>query len=694
MATYEQLMEGARKADAAGDTAGARRFLELARDNRQPQRSSAEGTAEMNKMAEQAMAQTIVDENPVGARAVKFSQGLHFVGQYVDEAYGAIGGDNARNKTREMQQAMDTARPVESAAWELGGGVTGAVAGAPVLGPVAGAIGSIGGLGLRTAAGLAAGATGGAVEGAVSGYGAGNEGDRVASAGRNALTGGAVGGVLGAAAPLAGAGAKALYGRLKGRDVAAIASELGISRDAAKAVKASIDADGMTGNALRNPDAMLLEAGQSTRDLGDAVAQTGGKAGAIMKGAVDERAAKGAADVNAAMNGAFGSPAARAKPDLSGVYDKAYRTPVDYSTREGMNIERLAAKVPKSEFARARKLIEMDPNIPDDIKKQALISIGADGSLKKGTLPSTLELDYVTRALNDVAKGGDGKGALGGNTNEGRIYGNLSNAIRANLRKVNPAYGRALDQASTEIGIKEAGEFGATVLRPNVTRAEVVERLAKAPKVERDAAKEALRQSIDDTLANTKRLMTRPDTNVGEAIKAVKDLTTRASRAKLATVLGRDAAEKLLDEVDRSATAFEIQAAMAGNSRTAVRQAVQGSVDQSTAPGSLSKLLAGEPLQAGKRLAQIFTGKTPEAQEAAKAGIYEDIARALTQKRGPEAERALMGIQRAMAGQALTDAQARRIADVTVTALTAGGYPAGTQALRTQTQSRQPTPAR
>jgi hypothetical protein len=304
-----------------------------------------------------------------------------------------------------------------------------------------------------------------------------------------------------------------------------------------------------------------------------------------------------------------------------------------------------------------------------------------------------IELDYVTRALNDVAKGGDGKGALGGNTNEGRIYGNLSKGIRDQLKTAVPEYRQALEYASTEIGIKDARDFGATILRPNVTRAEVAERLIGAPEAERLAAKAAVRQSIDDTLANTRRLMTRPDTDVGEAMKAVKDLTTRASRTKIGTVLGRNAADKLMDEIDKASTAFEIQAAMAGNSRTAVRQAVQGSVDKSTEPGVVSKLLAGEPLQATKRLAQIFTGATPEAQQAAKAGIYEEIARALTQTRGQDAERAMMGIQRAMAGQSITDAQAQRIARVTVTALTAGGYPAGTQAIQSQ-MPRSPMPAR
>jgi hypothetical protein len=661
------------------------KIKEVARRASAPKpQSDPAGTAEMNKQSERAMAQSLVDEHPVGARAAKFVQGVPFAGQYVDEGMGRL-NEGADVRTRELQGAMDTARPVESAAWQLGGGIAGTVAASRGVAPVVGAIGMIPGLGLRTAVGLGAGALAGATEGAVSGYGAGNDGGRAASAGANALTGGAVGGVVGGLAPMVGSGVSALWGRLKGRDVAAIANELGITKGAAKAVKASL-ADGATGNALRRGgnDAMLLEANQATRDLGDAVAQSGGSAGRIMRDAVDERAAKGAQDFNQALNGSFGSATPRAKPDLGSVYQKAYSSPIDYSGEAGRNIEALVKRVPQSEFARARRLIEMDPNVPDDIKRQFLVSVQPNGTLKKDTLPSVIELDYVTRALNDVAKGGDGKGALGGNTNEGRIYGNLSKALRDQMKKAVPAYGRALDQASTEIGIKDASEFGATVLRQNVTRADVMERLAKAPKAEKDAAKDALRQSIDDTLANTRRIMSRPGTDVGEAMKGLRDLTTRAARAKLGTVLGRAEADTLMNKLDEAGTAFEIQAAMAGNSRTAVRQAVQGSIDKSTEPNVVSKVLAGEPVKAIKRLVQIFTGSTPEAKEAAKAGIYEEIANALTQTRGADAQRALVGIQRAMAGQALTDAQAEKIARITVTALTAGGYPVGTQAIQSQ----------
>lgn len=233
-------------------------------------------------------------------------------------------------------------------------------------------------------------------------------------------------------------------------------------------------------------------------------------------------------------------------------------------------------------------------------------SVGLDPSrVSKKPLPSVLELDYVTRSLNDTAKAGDGRGALGGNTNQGRIYGKLAARLRGAMKEAVPENRTALDYASTEIAMKEARDFGGTILRPSVSRDQVAEALKEAPFSERQAVKAALRTALDDTLANTRAVMSRAaqGTEAGEAIKAVRDLSSRAARDKLALVLGPQEARQLTDALDQAATAFEISAAMSQNSKTAVRQAVQGSVSESAAmgplagsrPGSRSRRRSGSP---------------------------------------------------------------------------------------------------
>lgn len=123
-------------------------------------------------------------------------------------------------------------------------------------------------------------------------------------------------------------------------------------------------------------------------------------------------------------------------------------------------------------------------------------------------------------------------------------------------------------------------------------------------------------------------------------------------------VLGKKGAQKLFDELDTATVAFELRAALAQNSKTAIRQSIQGSAKEQAAPGMLEVLASGEPLHASKRFVQIFTGSTQEAQAMRESGIFEEIAHALTQTRGGKAKTALSLVEKAISGQRLTDQQA------------------------------------
>ncbi|WP_181164430.1 hypothetical protein [Amaricoccus solimangrovi] len=695
-----------------------------------PSDANAQALAGIQSSADQ----NLIGQEPVMARAAKFVQGFPFVGEYLDEAVGAIGGEDRKQHVRDVQAAMDREHPVQSAGLRLGGGLVGAAAAIPAALPAAGGVATAlgGGTGALMAAGGIAGAVGGAVEGAVSGYGAGEGDTRGETAMRGGAVGGALGGALGAAGPLLAKGGAALIERLKGTDVKGIAEILGISDDAAKAVKAGLASENPQAAIRRlargGEDAMLVEAGPATQAMGKAVAASGGDATRIMQTAIDRRMAQGASDVRSALDQAFpATTLPRPKADLQALYDTAYRTPIDYTTGAGQKIEALMSRVPGSYLRKAWGLIEMDPDIPDDIKKQILAKIsrvpvddaapvaaragGNPGNLPAvvgnrgnlpgpygGTpdnlpgawggpafreettlseLPSTIELDYITRALNDVAKKGDGKGALGGNTNEGRIFGKLAGRIRAAVREANPEYAKALDAAGTEIGIKEAGDFGAMVLRPSTRWQDVEEALHGAPRIERETMKQSVRQSIDDALGNVRRIMSQPGTENGEAIKAVKDLSSRAAREKLALILGKTEADHLAARLDAASTAFELGANLSRNSDTAVRQSVQESIKDSTAPGAVGTLLQGRPLEAVKRLAQLMTGQTPEAQAARQSAVFRDLARALTQVKGQRARIAIDGIDKLLQGQPVKSAEAAKIAGAVVEALGTGAWVTG-----------------
>jgi hypothetical protein len=196
---------------------------------------------------------------------------------------------------------------------------------------------------------------------------------------------------------------------------------------------------------------------------------------------------------------------------------------------------------------------------------------------------------------------------------------------------------------------------------------------------ERDAAKAGLRSSIDDTLARVNAVASDPNVEIREFQKLANTLRSRDARDKMAFLLGPRDAGALYKELDEAVVALELRAAIARNSATQQRQAISGAVQEITAPGALSTLMAGEPVNATKRVVQIFTGTTPEARTLRQMGIYDEIARALTGLRGTQAQQALRLVERAMAGDVLNDTQARIIARALTIPGAAAAYEAGTQ---------------
>jgi len=256
---------------------------------------------------------------------------------------------------------------------------------------------------------------------------------------------------------------------------------------------------------------------------------------------------------------------------------------------------------------------------------------------------------------------------MGGTTALGRATGNLSTSIRTLLRREVPEYRVALDTAADAIRRTQAIDLGADLLRSGTTRENVAQGLRGMTRAERDAVKQGVRQSIDDQMANVRRALTDTNMDAREALLALREFSSRSSREKMQMVLGPRAARELTEELDRASTAFELRAAIAANSKTAIRQSIQGSVDAQTAPGMLEILGQGRPVEASKRFVQLFTGASDEAQELRRLGVYEEIATVLTQTRGSDAQRALNVVQRAMAGQRVTEQQAALVGRVIAT---------------------------
>lgn len=632
------------------------------------------------------MQEQIIEQYPVASRAATALQGVPFVGSYTEEAVGMV-SPRAGEAMGQAVEAVRERRPGQAAALEVGGAMAAlpamAAATPAAVGQFVGAPVSLAGQMVR---GGAVGTAAGAVEGAVAGYGRGEAGTRGEEALRGAGVGAALGGAVGTAMPAVSAGIRSAWENIKGRSVGEISRTLGISSDAARVVRSALENDDLAAATAAleraGSSSMLADAGPGTQRLLDVSVTSGGTAPRVAGEAVTARAEEAGARMTGVMDDILGAPEGvgttqrgirqGTQEARNRAYRVAYAQPINYSGGRGRYLETLLGRVPQSAINRANELMRIE----GVQSAQILAEVGEDGAVTFRRMPDVRQLDYITRALGDIAEQQNAAGKLGGTTQLGRATQGLQRTIREVLKREVPEYGEALDVAADAISRTRAVELGAEILRPGTTREQVAEALRGASRAERDAAKAGFRSAIDDTLARVNAVASDPNIEIREFQRLANTLRSRAMRDKMELLLGPRDAERLYRELDENVVSLELRAAIARNSATQQRQAIAGAVEDITAPGALSTLMAGEPLNASKRIAQVVTGTTPEARTLRQMGIYDEIAQVLTQLRGQQAQQALRLVERAMAGDALNQTQARIIARALTTpaALAIYGY--------------------
>lgn len=637
-----------------------------------------------------------IDANPVAARANELVRGVPFVGSYADEAIGVFNPQAAENM-RDLTGAMQRQNPLETMGLNISGALAGAIPMAAAAGPslLANASQS---LGVRALQGAAFGTAVGATEGAIYGAGEGEARDeRVQNAQTGGLIGAGLGMGLGAAGPYLAAGARNLLNTIRGTDTATVAKELGVSPAAAAVVRQALASgdDEAALAALRRAgdDAMLADANPNTQSLLDTAAQSPGQAGQVAREAVAQRTQQATTQMTDALDDVLGPArgereimseiAQQSAPARSEAYDAAYSAAIDYTTPQAQAIEGLLARVPQNVINRANELMR----IRGEESAQIMATITEGGPTVFRTMPDVRQLDYITRALNDIAAEADGAGKLGGQTDLGMSIQALSRNIRQNLRVAVPEYGRALETAADAISQRNGVETGYDLLRAGTRREDIGRAINGATEPELAAMRQGVRSFIDDTTANVTRTITDGDTAAREGIQILRQMSSRGNITKLRMLLGRTDADRLLGEIDQAATSFELRAAIAMNSRTYARTAMNDVISEQTAPGLLRTLAQGEPVNAAKRIIQGLTGETAEATQARQMGLYEEIAEALTSVRGMNAQRSLQMMTRAIEGQPLNDQQARVIANAVIAAFEGSGVPVANREI-SQVQQR------
>lgn len=585
------------------------------------------------------------------------------IGERYETALGAI---------RDEQSEFNEKNPKTAFSAEVAGSLM--IPGRAAAQAITSAPTRIGQMGRGAGLGMAAGATYGFAEGE------GGAGERMA----DVPAGVAVGGTLGLAGPVGVAGLQYAVSAMKGSSIAKIAKKFGISRQAAETISNALENDD-TAKAMATlqragDSSMLADAGPASKALLDASVASGGAAGRIARDAIEERASAASVEMGKTLDRYLGTPvgvkkqaegiAARTSAQRSEAYNLAYSKPINYASTQGKHIEAVLARVPKRILRSAIDEANEAMQANGVKNAQIMAEIADNGKVTFREMPNVQQLDEIKKALGTA--GAESVDQFGRKTAQGMRSAKLAKDLGDSLQFAVPEYRKALRLGGDKIAEDNALRLGTNLFRSS--REDFQRGLFKASRTERDAAKRGLRQRIDDTLANVSAVISDPNTDARELMKLARDMSSRSSRDKMRTLLGGSKANALAAELEKAVMSLDIRAAIARNSQTAIRQSIQGTVKDLSAPNLVESLASGEAIGATKRLVQVISGTTPEARALREQGIYDEIAQFLTETRGPQAQQALRSIRAAKAGQVITEYRANQIARAVTGALQVGAY--------------------
>ena len=591
-------------------------------------------------------------------------------GRYPDRSYGEL-YDARVGAERDKMTSFRESNPALAMSSEIAGAIPPAILASPAA--------VTGGVGRRMLGNMAVGGGQGAVYGF--NVGEGNLEDRALSAGTTGLLSGAIGGAV----PMVGAAAKNVYNATLGS--AAAAKVAGMPRQAFEFLSEAVRADGPRAAqrlAAAGDQGMLADAGRTTASAADFLAQRPGPSQQIIGDAVERRVNAASQRITGVLDDTLGVPQgvrqtardiAQSTSTVRGdAYDTAYDTAIDYADDAGRGIQATLDRIPNRIMREAIETANEEMQAAGLRNQQILIKVADDGAVTFSELMNVRQLDQIKRALGTMGR--ESVDQFGRRTAAGNRAAGLARDLRQAITDAVPDYGVAVQLGGDKIARDSGLALGAKLLRPGTTRETTREFVdgfgGKLPDDVLEAVKNGVRANIDDTLANVKRTIQDPNVDAREGAKAVKDLSSRANKEKLRLILG-DEAELLFKEIDRAATAFNLQAKIAENTKTAVRLRFKDRFDQT---GSVvDKALRGETLKAPQALARGLLGRT----DAALRGKTDKEAMAMAQalmRQGLPARDTLRALQQHQSVVAPKAANVQRLAEQLLRANTGVTAPA------------------
>ena len=587
-------------------------------------------------------------------------RGVPFLREFVDEIQGettkalGLGETQAKIDTqvvRELDKKFREQNPKTALGLNIAGGVTSTAPLLSVTGLPSLAVGSSPFLRRLLLTSGGAGILGG-TEGAISGIGMGETPEERADKARSeGILGGLLSTGLGLVAPAVGSTVKNVYSfgkdKLQGAKELTnrtVASALDISQDAARILRDAISGDDV-GSIRRNlkaagDDSMLAQGSQSLSSLLDVASQSSGAAKSVASKNITESTNMMINKLSDTFDNILGSPVAKdqlikklkkgSASKTDELYRNAYTTPIDYSGDQGQKLLRLLKAVPDGAVKDANSLLKVDSALGNINPKQIKVTVGNNGELSFSELPSTTQLDYITRGLNNFAD--EGKGAFGGMSAKGSKFVALSKEIRNVLKDLNPNYRQAVDNAADNISRAKGIDFGYGMLSKSIKRNDVIEFTKNSSAPEIASVKQGVRSYIDDVVSDVNRIASDPDQDSREIRKLLTILTSNASRAKMVTLLGARDGTNLMKQLGEATRLLNLKANVSDNSKTFARTLVSDTIKDLSDVSPLKALRQGEIPSAVKKMVQVISGATEQKQSQEAKNILKDITRVLTER--------------------------------------------------------------
>ncbi len=571
----------------------------------------------------------ILAANPIASRYASAFQGIPFVGEYGDEIVGSVMGEDTRDQIRAAQAAVADRRPGQAMAGQLGMGIATTLPAALALAPA-----RLASLTRALATGTAVGGGMGAIEGGISGYGSGETPEeRRQNARRRAMLGSAMGAGLGFAGPaLSALGARALAA-IPGRNVQQAAEAAGTSPEAMRGVA---QLGGLQSD-LATPTipTSLAEASTPFRRGLDVAMSVPNSAIDPTVGLLNRQAADASGRLKGTMDDLLGEPSGvrlqqrelmqDTAERRAEVYDAAYSAPIDYSGEAGRQLEALIGTVDDDIIRKANRLMARDGLRSSQVRA---ILDDAGNIIEFDRLPDVRQIDYITRALQSRASEAIRSGA----TEDVATLTRQNRRIREALDDLVPEYRTARSEAAEIIGQREAFDAGYDALSAGMKREDVSMAIEGMTPGELNNVRSGLRQRIDDIMARANSPLDLEAAEYGEAMNALRNLTSRVNQDKLRIIMGDDEAQALFSQLEEAMPSMltRMQAVGAG-SQTAPRALAIGALDESA--GNIS---TGDPVSDLRRGAQSILRYGAPTQGEARQAVAAEMAPLLAQQRTPQ----------------------------------------------------------